>query len=326
LLGSISDIIESVRSLDRSARLVVAGSTESAVLDAAWQALQQGLVDVTLVGPAGATAELAEEQGINLDQMRLINTSENAEIIAAAFGQVRDGQADLVMKGAVPTDELMRIGALDRRFGLRTDRILSHVAVFEAPRQNRLMILTDAGMNISPGIERKIGIIRNAVRVAEGLGMQMPKVAMLAAAEKSENTTTPAVRDANLIVGMNRAGNIANCIISGPLSLDLAVSPQAAQQKGKSDPVMGMADILVAHDINVGNALFKALQTWVGATIASVVMGTRVPVVVPSRADSRISKLASIALAVMLWYRGNQVEPIRKRQADNRAQKHQVNW
>jgi len=281
----------------------VAGSAQASVLASVYEAHCQELVEVSLVGPAAKTAELAAQAQINLDALRLIDAPDNDAIVATACAELRDGRADLLKKGTVPTDELMR-SVLDRKWALRTDRILSHVAVFECPGQRRLMLLTDAGVNIAPDLARKIEIIKNSLEVAAVLGIDKPKVAILAATEKSQNTSDPAVRDANLIAGMNRAGRFGDSIISGPLSLDLAVSPESAQRKGKADPVAGRADILIAHDINVGNALFKALQTWVGATIASVVVGAKVPLIVPSRADTADSKLASIALAVLLLNRG----------------------
>jgi phosphate butyryltransferase len=209
------------------------------------------------------------------------------------------------MKGRLSTRALMR-RVVARDSGLRTRRIISHVALLTAPEGNRLLLLTDAGINIAPNLNRKSDIILNAVGVAEALGITEPKVALLAFVEKTSypsagSAPEQAAIDAALLTELNRQGALPGCIVEGPFGLDNAISPEAARIKGIEGRVAGQADILVVHDINMGNVIYKTLQVWQKMVFASVVVGCRIPVIVPSRADSRQTKLHSIALAVYLY-------------------------
>jgi phosphate butyryltransferase len=199
----------------------------------------------------------------------------------------------------VPTATLLR-AVLDRELGAAPKGILSHVTLFEEPGSGRLMLLTDPAVNIRPNLQRKVEIVRNAVAVARRLGMARPRVAMLAATEKVNFPAMPATLDADLLAKMGAQGEFGDARVAGPMALDVALSAQAAAFKGVDNDVAGHADILVAPDIESGNVLYKSLSTLLGLDMAGVVVGSRVPVVVPSRGDSPRTKLLSLALAAFL--------------------------
>ena len=190
-------------------------------------------------------------------------------------------------------------GLLNRKYGLRTERLLSHVSVFNVPGEQRVLIITDAGVNVTPDVTKKRDIVLNAVELAHILGNPRPKVAMLSFVEEATDRQVRLTADADDIAGMYRHGEITGCVVEGPYSLDVALSKEAAQLKDVTGEVAGQADILVMHDIGMGNVLYKALLLWCNPTIAGVIMGSRVPINVCSRADSMNTKLNSIALAVM---------------------------
>lgn len=202
------------------------------------------------------------------------------------------------MKGLVKTSTLLK-AVLDKEFGLRTDRLLSHVAVVEVPGVNRLIFVTDGGMVIRPTLEQKVQIIQNAVEVARKLGYEIPKVGLIAAVE-TVNPDMPETMEAAIIAKMNERGQIKNCKIDGPLGIDNALSIYAAEVKGVKGDVAGHADILVVPDIHSGNFLGKSAVYFANGRIAGIIAGAKVPVIVISRADTSDSKFASIALAIAL--------------------------
>lgn len=206
------------------------------------------------------------------------------------------GQADILMKGMIPTSDLLK-AVLHKEAGLRTGKILSHVAAFEVPGYDRLIFVTDSGMNINPDLQQKAQIIENAALIAKGIGVEMPKVAVLAAVE-TINPSMQATLDASALTVMNKRGQISYCVVEGPLALDNAISPEAAEHKGITGEVAGKADILLVPAIETGNALYKSLIYFSGAKVGAVIAGARAPIVLTSRADSAESKLFSIALAV----------------------------
>ncbi|MBU4379322.1 MAG: phosphate butyryltransferase, partial [Proteobacteria bacterium] len=220
--------------------------------------------------------------------------------VAEAVRLFRQGEAQLIMKGLVPTVTLLK-GVLDKETGVpHPSRILSHVAVFESPLDGRLMLMTDPGVNINPNLQRKADILRNALDVARCLGMDRPRVAILAATEKVNYPAMPATLDADILTKMAARGEFGDAVVAGPLSLDLALSGEIAACKRFESPVAGCADILVTPNIEAGNILYKSLSVFCGCVMAAVVVGSLVPVVVPSRGDSNASKFLSIALASLL--------------------------
>jgi phosphate butyryltransferase len=222
------------------------------------------------------------------------DTKERAAELAVKA--VRSKEAGVLMKGNIPTAMILK-AVLNKEFGLRAGKVLSHVAAFEIPRFDRLIFVTDAAMNISPTLDDKAQIINNAVSVARALGMEVPKVAPLAAVE-TVNPVMQATLDAAALTQMNNRGQIRDCVIDGPLALDNAVSATAAEHKGITGDVAGEADILLVPNIEAGNILYKSLVYFAGAKVGAVIAGAAAPIVLTSRADSAESKLYSLALAL----------------------------
>jgi len=308
----LDDLIQAARTQGPKPRLAIAPCAERFVLRAALLAAEKGLVEPVFIGDRERACTAAESLCTNFSDFEFVDCPDDQEAVSLAVEYFRTGRAQLVMKGLVPTATLLK-AVLNKEAGLvAPGGILSLVSAFDAPLppprpgENgpmpvpRLMLLTDAGVNIRPNLQRKVDIIKNALTVARALGIVRPRVAVLAATEKVNFPAMPATLDADLLSKMAADGAFGDALVAGPLALDLAVSPRAAALKGVTNPVAGHADILVAPDIESGNILYKALNSFLDTPIASVVVGSRVPVVVPSRGDSERSKFASIALAVHL--------------------------
>ncbi|MBG0791859.1 MAG: phosphate butyryltransferase [Desulfovibrionaceae bacterium] len=281
-------------------KVAIARSAEGFVLRAGVEAFERGVAEPVLVGDMDETERIAEERGLDISRFRKIHAAEDDRAVFEAVRLFREGEARFIMKGLVSTAILLR-AVLNKETGVpHPSRILSHVAVCESPVDGHLMLVTDAGVNIAPTLQRKIDILKNGLDVARALGIESPRCAILAATEKINYPAMPATLDGDILTKMARQGEFGDARVLGPLSLDLAVSREAAATKRFDDPVAGNADILVAPNIEAGNVLYKALSTLSGCVMASVVVGSRVPVVVPSRGDSDASKFHSIALASVL--------------------------
>ena len=279
---------------------VVVGAEDETVLKTISEAEKEGLIDALLVGNKAEIIELALELSINLDCFEIIDTPDPDITVKTSIAQIKNGNGDILMKGKTTTGALMR-QVLDGANGLENKRILSHVGVTHIPGDSRFILITDAGINIAPDLVRKRDIILNAVSVSHALGTVCPKVAVLSFIESADKPSSPSISDAVMLSSMNEQGTISDCIVEGPYALDNAVSEESVKKKGiKGRKVAGHADILLAHDIHMGNAIYKAIQVWVKVPIAAVVVGSQIPIVVPSRADSKESKLLSVALAVQL--------------------------
>ena len=295
-MKSIADILAAARAGGRK-RIAVAAAQEHSALEAALDARAAGIAEPILVGDLEAIRAMAAELGADLTGLRLIEEKDYAKAAAVAVALVRSGEADVLMKGVLDTSILLK-AALNKENGLNAGRLTSHVAVMESPQYHKLFIVTDAAINIAPDLQGKLDIIANAVRVSRALGVDRPKVALLAAVEKV-NDKMPCTVDAAVITMMNRRGQIKDCLVDGPLALDNAISAESARIKKIVSDVAGDADVLVAPDIEAGNLLYKALLDLGGAKGAGIVAGAAKPIVLTSRADSRETKLASIALAVL---------------------------
>lgn len=281
-------------------KVAIARSAEGFVLRAGVEAFERGLAEPVLVGDMEETERIAGERSLDISRFRKIHVTDDDRAVFEAVRLFREGEAQFIMKGLVSTALLLK-GVLNKETGVpHPSRILSHVAVFESPVNGRITFLTDAGVNIAPTLQRKIEILKNGLDVARALGVDAPKCAILAATEKVNYPAMPATLDGDILTKMARQGEFGDAKVLGPLSLDLAVSGEVAATKRFDNPVAGNADILVTPNIEAGNVLYKALSTLSGCTMASVVVGSRVPVVVPSRGDSDASKLHSIALASVL--------------------------
>ncbi len=293
----------SIRSLDElyvrggePPLMAVAAAQEADVLVAVSRAVGDGVVRALLLGDGGVIKRVADEHDIDIAPMDIVDTGGDAGAAAAeAVGLVSRGEVHLLMKGLVDTSILLK-SVLDPDVGLRTGRVLSHVALFEVSGHDRILTVTDAAMNIAPDLDQKQEILVNAVEFLRSLGYEEPNVAVLAAKEKV-NPKMPDTVDAGELQRRNREGTIAGCRVAGPLALDNAVSVEAARTKGIDDPVAGRADVLLAPDIEAGNILYKSLSFLAGARSAGVIVGAAAPVVLTSRADSAQTKLDSIAVA-----------------------------
>jgi len=298
----ISEIIEGAKALGKK-RLAVASAQETAVLEAVWDAYREGIADPILVGDPAAIATAAREAnggaGVDISHFEIVAEPNLNATAAKAVELVRAGKADFLMKGIIDTSLLLR-AALNKEAGLNAGKLACHVAVLEVSRYHKLLILTDAALNIAPDLNAFIDIIASATSVANAIGVQRPKVALLAAVEKVNPEKMPCTVTASILTQMNRRGQIKGCVIDGPLALDNAVSAESARIKKIESEVAGDADILVAPDIEAGNILYKSLLDLGDAKGAAVIMGATVPIVLTSRADSAETKLASIALASLL--------------------------
>jgi phosphate butyryltransferase len=294
---SLEALIHTARRLGR-VRMAIAAADESYCLQAAVDAARLGVVTPVLVGVDGRIRRAADEAGLEIGDFERVEPGPGGAA-ATAVRMVHDGQADLLMKGALPTKMLMR-AVLNREFGLRARGLLSHVAAFEAPVGGRLILLTDAGVNVNPRFHRKMEIILNAVDAAHRLGIPEPKVAVLAAVEKLDLPAMPATLDAEMLRRLGEAGQFGRCIVAGPISFDIAVSRERSSHKGMENPVAGAADILVAPNIETANAIYKTITCIAGKDMAGAVVGATRPIVVSSRADTPRTKLYCIALASIL--------------------------
>jgi len=241
-----------------------------------------------------------ERIGTPWDPERMHHASGQTDVLRIALAMVRDGKADILMKGSVDTAALMR-AVLDEESGLRTGRLLSDVVAVEygkAPGK-RLVLITDGGVTTTPDLKAKKELILNAVEVARALGIDTPKVAVLSATEYV-NPGLPSTLDAAALAKMNERGQIAGCLVDGPLALDNALSPDAAREKGLRSAVAGAADVLVAHSIEVANSLAKSITYFGGQPLAHVIVGARVQVLIPSRADHAEARVLSMALGMLM--------------------------
>ena len=264
---------------------------------AAAEAASAGLIEPILVGPKATILAAAEARHIDISAFRLVDTAPH-EAATAAVGVVRKGEAALLMKGSLHTDELLH-AVLASDSGLSIGRRLSHVYLMDVPGYPRPLLITDAAVNIAPDLDQKRDIVQNAVDLAHVMGIQLPRVALLSAVE----TVNPKIRstlDAAALCKMAERGQISGALVDGPLAFDNAVSPAAAKEKGIVSEVAGRADILVVPDLEAGNMLAKQLTFIAGADAAGVVLGARIPIILTSRADSERTRLASCAVAVLI--------------------------
>jgi len=301
-MNHISEIIEKAKTLGRR-KLAVASAQEASVLEAVADAYNEGIAEPILVGDPAAIRAAAKEanggRGVDISRFELIEETNVSAAAARAVALVRSGEAAFLMKGIIDTSLLLK-AALNKETGINAGRLACHIAVMEVQTYHKLLVLTDAALNIAPDLPAFVDIINSAVAVANALEVKTPKVAILAAVEKVNPDKMPCTVTASILTQMSRRGQIKNCIIDGPLALDNAISAESARIKKIQSDVAGDADILVAPDIEAGNILYKCLLDLAGAKGAAVVMGAAVPIVLTSRADTAETKLASIALASLL--------------------------
>lgn len=279
-------------------KVAVACAQDEEVLLAVDRAVNLGIVDAVLVGDEEKIKEIATDKGIDTRKFEIINISDLAEASLKAVELVSSGKAHMVMKGLVDTAIILK-AVLNKEIGLRTGNVLSHVAVFDVPSYHKMLVVTDAAMNIAPDVNGKKQIIENSLVVANALDIEVPKVAVVCAKEKV-NPKMQATLDAAELVKMNEEGSLKNCLVAGPLALDNAISFEAAKLKKIDSPVAGDADIILCPNIESGNILYKTLSFLTDAKNAGVIVGAKAPVILTSRADSDETKLNSIALGALM--------------------------
>jgi phosphotransacetylase len=276
----------------------VAHPCEASALSGAVEASKLGLITPFLVGPADKIQEVAAAAKIDLSKLEIVDAPHSHASAAKAVALVREGKAEILMKGSLHTDELMS-AVVARETGLRTGRRISHVFVMDVPTYHKPLVVTDAAINIAPTLEDKVDIIQNAIDMAISLGVAQPKVAILAAVE-TVNSKMPATIDAACLCKMADRGQIKGGLLDGPLAFDNAISKEAAETKGIKSPVAGDPDILLAPDLEAANILAKNLSFLANADSAGMVLGAKVPIILTSRADSVRSRIASCAVAVLV--------------------------
>jgi phosphotransacetylase len=271
---------------------------EATALAGALEAAKKGLIDPILVGPFKKIDETAQAAGIELGIPNIVDVAHSHESATRAVELVREGRAEILMKGSLHTDELMS-AIVSRDKGLRTSRRISHAFIMDVPTYHKVLVITDAAINIAPTLEDKVDICQNAIDLAISLGLEIPKVAILAAVE-TVTSKMPATIDAAALCKMAERGQITGAILDGPLAFDNAISKEAAKTKGIKSDVAGDPDILLAPDLEAGNILAKQLTFLANADSAGMVLGARVPVILTSRADSVRSRIASCAVAMLV--------------------------
>jgi phosphotransacetylase len=271
---------------------------EAGALAGAIEAGKKGLIEPILVGPFKKIDEIAAAEGIDIGIPQIVDVPHSHAAAAKAVELVREGRAEILMKGSLHTDELMS-AIVARDVGLRTSRRISHAFLMDVPTYHKVLVITDAAINIAPTLEDKVDICQNAIDLARSLGVETPKVAILAAVE-TVTSKMPATIDAACLCKMAERKQITNGILDGPLAFDNAISKEAADTKGIESEVAGDPDILLAPDLEAGNILAKQLTFLANADSAGMVLGARVPVILTSRADSVRSRIASCAVAMLV--------------------------
>ncbi|SCK06774.1 phosphate acetyltransferase [Vogesella sp. LIG4] len=294
---AFADIIEQARA-NGPRPMAVAHPCSSEALLGAVEAADHGIATPILIAPRAKLQKLAASLDIDLSRFEVIDVEHSHAAAEQAVALVREGFADMLMKGSLHTDEFMA-AVLDRSKGIRTDRRVSHIFVMKVESYPRYLFITDAAINIEPDLEAKRDICQNAIDLCQALGIAQPKVAILSAVE----TISPKIRstlDAAALCKMADRGQIKGGVLDGPLAFDNAISHEAADTKGITSPVAGEPDILLVPDLESGNMLAKQLTYLAAAASAGIVMGARVPIVLTSRADDAAGRLASAAVANVL--------------------------
>ncbi|MBS0569101.1 MAG: bifunctional enoyl-CoA hydratase/phosphate acetyltransferase [Proteobacteria bacterium] len=288
-------------------RMAVVHPCDAPSLSAALDARKAGLIDPVLVAPRAKLERIARANRLALKGIAIEDAAHSHDAAARAVALARTGTVEALMKGSLHTDELMG-AVVPADAGMRTARRITHCFLMHTPAYPRPFLITDAAVNIAPTLEEKADIVRNAIALARVIGVQTPRVAILAAVELV-NPRMPATLDAAALCKMADRGQITGGILDGPLAFDNAVSAEAARIKGIKSDVAGRADVLVVPDLESGNMLAKQLEYLGGASSAGIVMGARVPIVLTSRADNCESRMASCALALLVAHRNRAAPP-----------------
>lgn len=298
MIQKLDDILEQLKD-EKKVVLSVASAQDKEVLLAIKDACEKDIIVPILVGDSKGINEIAEGVGFNLDNIKIIHSENIEEDAEIAVRLVSNNEADFVMKGLLDTSVLLK-AVLNKEYGLRTSSLLSHVMIYQVDNYNKLLLLTDGGMNTYPDYEQKEKILLNAIKAAKSLGIEEVKVACLAAKEKV-NPKMQATVDADLLSRACKEGKFGEgVIVEGPLAFDLAISKEACEIKGFNSNIQGDADVLLVPTIEMGNGIGKSFTYMANAKSAGVIMGAKAPIVLVSRADSHESKLYSIAYGALI--------------------------
>lgn len=298
MIHKLSELVEKARNKPKR-RMAVAAAEDRAVLESLKSVMNAGFVTPILIGDKAKIEKIAQSINLDLSDIQIVHNDKGAAISASlAVSIVNNGEADILMKGFVNTGALLK-AVLDKENGLRKSKTLSHVAFFESPYYHKLLCVTDVAMNIAPDFDTKVDILNNAVEACHKIGIEIPKVAVVAAVE-TVNTKMEATVHAAMMRTMYDRKQFIGCIVDGPLAIDNAINKKAAVHKGIVSNIAGDCDVILVPDIEAGNMFYKALSFLGGATAAAVIMGATVPIVLTSRSDSEESKMLSIALAAAM--------------------------
>ncbi len=296
-LTKLEQLVERAKSSNLK-NLVVAAAADEPVLEAVCTARREKIIEPILVGNKSEIIKIADKLNLQISDVEIIDEPDDAKASAISVKLIRDGRAEILMKGFVQTSTLLK-AVLDKENGLRKGNLLSHFALMESQFYHKLIAIADGGVNIAPTFEEKVTILENSVEVFHKLDYDCPKVAIVGAVE-TVNPKMETTIHAAMLTQMNRRKQIKGCKVDGPFALDNAVSKEAAKHKGIESDVAGDADIMIVPNIDAGNLIYKCMGFLGGATSAAIIMGAKVPIILTSRADSDRSKLMSIALAAAM--------------------------
>ena len=297
LITNFAELIEAAQAVGPKC-IAIAAAHDPAVLISAEELQKLGITVAHLVGDKPAIEHLAQEHRLDLSGMTIVHEPDTGRAAQHTVAMAREGQADVVIKGQLKTPQILG-AALNREKGIRRRKLLTHVGLFEVPGFDRIIYMSDSGVILSPTIEQKVVIIQNVVEVAHKFGLERPKVAILAATEVVDPKIPNSI-EALALTRMAEDGWVEGAVVDGPLTLDVAVSSEAARIKGIKSPVAGNADILIVPGVVAGNTSAKAIQYLAGGRMAGLVVGAKVPIIINSRADTADTRLLSTAMAVVL--------------------------
>ena len=294
-LRNFQELIAKVQNNNSKKRVVVAAAHDEHTLEAVFRARQDKLVEPVLVGDKIKIQDILDKLHIEFNEADIINTNSDTEAAEKSVELINENKADFIMKGKLQTADLLK-AVVNKEKGLRTGKVMSHVAILEVPTYHKLISITDGGMMLYPNAEEKKQIIENVVDVFLSMGYECPKVAVLAAVE-TVNPKMQETVDADILKKMNESGEIKNCIVEGPISVDLTLNKESAKIKGYSSPVTGEADILIAPNITTGNIMSKAILELAHGKMAGMIVGAKVPIVLTSRGATSEEKYLSLVLS-----------------------------
>lgn len=293
-LKNFKELILKVQNNNSKKRVAVAAAHDEHTIEAVFRAAKDNLVEPVLIGNKEKISEIIKNLNVEYDLNSIISTENDKESAEKTVELINANKADFIMKGKLQTADLLK-AVVDKEKGLRTGKVISHVAILEVPAYHKLLAITDGGMMMYPNAEEKKQILESAVDVFLAMGYECPKVAVLAAVE-TVNPKMPEAVDADILKKMNQSGEIKDCIVEGPISVDLTFSKESAEIKGYHSPVTGEADILLVPNITTGNIMSKALIEMANATMAGMIVGAKVPIVLTSRGATSQEKYLSLVL------------------------------